>query len=279
VIADSTAARILAAAILFAPIAARTAGEAPIAASPVPGGIAVLSLDGDERPVARYDGKRVMIVGEPGNWSAVVGVPLSARPGRHALEIEQHGFREVRHFGIAKKEYAVQRLTIADRRKVNPLPEDLERIEKETAELDAAKSSWTDLPDPPLALGLPVRGEWSAQFGLRRYFNEQPRQPHSGIDIAAPEGMPVQAAASGRVVSTGEYFFNGNTVFIDHGQGLITMYCHLSRIEVEPGVEVVAGQVIGAVGSTGRATAPHLHWGVLLNQTSVDPSLFLRSTD
>lgn len=278
-IADFALARFLAAVALLAPIAARTAGEPPIAAAPVPGGIAVLYLDGEERPVARYDGKRVMIVGEPGNWSAVVGVPLSARSGRHALEIEQHGFREVRHFAVSKKDYAVQRVSIKDERKVNPPPEDLKRIEKETVEIDAAKSVWTDVADPPLALGLPVRGEWSAQFGLRRYFNEQPRQPHSGIDIAAPEGMPVQAAASGRVVNTGEYFFNGNTVFIDHGQGLITMYCHLSRIEVEPGEEVVAGQVIGAVGSTGRATAPHLHWSVLLNQTSVNPSLFLRSTD
>jgi len=271
--------RFLAATCLVMFAAATAARELPIATTPVPGGIAVLALNDSERPVARYDGRRVMVIGEPGNWSAVIGLPLSAKPGQHALEVEMHGFREVRHFEVEKKDYAVQRVSIADDRKVNPPPEDLKRIEKETAELNAAKSQWSDIAEPPLALGLPVKGEWSAAFGLRRIFNDQPRQPHSGVDIAAPEGMPVLAAADGRVVNTGEYFFNGNTVLIDHGQGLITMYCHLSRIEVEPGVEVLAGQLIGAVGSTGRATAPHLHWSVLLNQTAVDPSLFLQLTE
>jgi murein DD-endopeptidase MepM/ murein hydrolase activator NlpD len=247
------------------------------ASHPVPGGIAVLALDGDERPVARYDGKRVMIVGEPGNWSAVIGLPLSAKSGQHALEVEMHGFREVRNFEVGKKDYAVQHVSIKDERKVNPPPEDMKRIDRETVKLNEAKSSWSDVSAPPLVLSLPVKGEWSAVFGLRRIFNDQPRQPHSGIDIAAPEGMPVLAAAGGRVVNTGDYFFNGNTVFIEHGQGLITMYCHLSRIEVAAGEDVAAGQTIGMVGNTGRATAPHLHWGVLLNQTSVDPSLFLRT--
>jgi len=249
------------------------------ASRPVPGGIAVLALDGDERPVARYDGKRVMVIGDPGNWSAVVGLPLSAKPGQHALEVERHGFREVRNFEVKDKQYTVQRVTIADDRKVNPPPEDMKRIERETVTLDAAKASWSDVPAPPLALALPVKGEWSAAFGLRRVFNDQPRQPHSGIDIAAPEGIPVLAPAAGRVVNTGEYFFNGNTVFIEHGQGLITMYCHLSRIDVERGAEIAAGELIGAVGHTGRATAPHLHWGVILNGASVDPALFLQARE
>jgi murein DD-endopeptidase MepM/ murein hydrolase activator NlpD len=276
VIADP-AARVLAPALLLLSAAATAAPDAPISPSPVPGGIAVLALDGDERPVARYDGKRVMVIGEPGNWSAVIGLPLSAKPGQHALEVEMYGFREVRNFNVEKKDYAVQHVSIKDERKVNPPPEDMKRIDRETVELNEAKSSWSDVSAPPLVLSLPVKGEWSAVFGLRRIFNDQPRQPHSGIDIAAPEGMPVLAAAGGRVVNTGDYFFNGNTVFIEHGQGLITMYCHLSRIEVKAGAEVAPGETIGMVGSTGRATAPHLHWGVLLNQTSVDPSLFLQS--
>ena len=131
------------------------------------------------------------------------------------------------------------------------------------------------MPDS-LRMALPVSGRESSPFGLRRYFNEQPRKPHSGLDIAAPEGTPVLAPAGGRVIDTGEYFFNGNTVFLDHGQGLVTMYCHLHEIRVEAGQTVQEGETLGTVGRTGRATGPHLHWGVSLNDARVDPRLFLR---
>jgi murein DD-endopeptidase MepM/ murein hydrolase activator NlpD len=121
----------------------------------------------------------------------------------------------------------------------------------------------------------PVKGRISTPFGLRRYFNGKPRSPHKGIDIAVPKNTAIKSPANGLVVLTGNYFFIGNAVLINHGQGLITVYCHLNKILVKPRQKVKKGQVIGYVGQTGRATGPHLHWGVSLNDTPVNPELFL----
>ena len=122
---------------------------------------------------------------------------------------------------------------------------------------------------------LPVEGPISGPFGKRRFFNDQPRRPHSGTDIAAPAGTPIKVAASGRVSLVGDFFFNGRLVVVDHGEGLKTMYNHMDQIDVKKNQVVSRGESIGTVGSTGRSTGPHLHLGVVLNGVSVDPALFI----
>ncbi|MFT5351178.1 MAG: murein DD-endopeptidase MepM/ murein hydrolase activator NlpD, partial [Gammaproteobacteria bacterium] len=243
----------------------------------VPGGIAIVDINGASRPEVYYQDKRVMIIGKPENWQAVVGIGLDARPGVHRLQIQSAQGETVQSFDVVEKEYESQHITIDDKRKVNPTPLDMERINRDRQAIESAKASWMEIEKESFALILPVEGRVSSPFGLRRIFNEQARNPHSGLDIAEAEGSPIRSAASGRVIDTGNYFFNGNTVFIDHGQGMITMYCHMSSIDVAQGQEVIQGALIGSVGQTGRVTGAHLHWSVILNQTMVNPELFISS--
>lgn len=246
-------------------------------AEPVPGGLAIVTLGDAARPAPRveYAGKRVLVVAEAGRWHALVGLPLSAAPGSHNLHVHRAGSDEVVRFEVRDKTYETQHITLKNQRQVDPLPADLERIERDQARSRAAFAVWSERPAVATAFLPPVAGAVSGTFGKRRVFNGQPRQPHSGIDLAAGPGTPVRAPAVGRVVEVGDYFFNGNTVFIDHGQGLVTMFCHLESYAVAVGDEVAAGQIFARVGATGRATGPHLHWSVSLNDSRVDPTLFL----
>jgi murein DD-endopeptidase MepM/ murein hydrolase activator NlpD len=158
---------------------------------------------------------------------------------------------------------------------VSPKPAQLERIARERKIIDTALGTFRDQPIDNVTLASPVTGPRSSSFGLRRFYNDEPRSPHKGMDIAAPQGTDITAPRDGLVSATGDFFFNGNTVILDHGQGLITMYCHLQRIDVEDGETLDAGTLLGTVGSTGRVTGPHLHFGVYLNGTAVDPALLL----
>lgn len=247
--------------------------------SRVPGGIAILDLGpGDTVPgTVTYEGRRTPVLRAGDGWVAIVGIPLAAEPGAHVATLRPGGGQAPRElaFDVVAKAYAEQRLKIANDRQVNPSAEDLERIASERRRIDAALEQYTAERAPELAMAPPLSGRRSSSFGLRRFFNDQPRNPHSGMDIAAQAGTPVLSPAAGRVIDAGDFFFNGNTVFLDHGQGVVTMYCHLSRIDVSPGDELDAGVRLGLVGATGRVTGPHLHWGVAVNRALVDPALFL----
>lgn len=244
--------------------------------SAVPGGIKLVTLEaaGAAVPTVESDGRRALVVRADGHWVAVIGIPLSAQPGRR--EFTWQDARAARHadFEVGPKTYLTQALHVAPA-KVNLSRKDLARVAGERVRIDAALDRWNDTEPQTLRLTQPVPGERSSSFGLRRVFNGEARNPHSGMDIAAPAGTPVLAPAAGEVVGVGNYFFNGNTVFVDHGRGFISMYCHLSVVSVHDGQHVTAGERLGAVGMTGRATGPHLHWGLSLAHTWVDPALFL----
>jgi murein DD-endopeptidase MepM/ murein hydrolase activator NlpD len=243
----------------------------------VPGGVALLRVDGsvDDPPQVTLGSARVMVLQQDDHWLAVAGIPLATAPGKVAVIVTpRDGTPSKLVLDIRPKQYVVQRL------KVNPgmvelSPENLARANRERPVLQAAFATFSDATPSTLRLLQPVPGTRSSSYGLRRVFNGQARSPHTGMDIAAPQGTPVAASARGKVVLAGDYFFGGNTVILDHGQGLTTMYGHLSAIDVAVGDVVETGAVIGKVGATGRATGPHLHWGVTLNQTMVDPALFL----
>ena len=246
----------------------------------VPGGVARLPLGpGAVRPAAHLrQGEHdvpLLVVGDAQEWTALVGLALATAPGPAQITVRAaDGSTRTVAFTVAPKRYSEQRLQVAPGT-VDLSPEDQARFERERAHQAQVMATFsTPLPEA-LAMQVPAPGRRSSSFGLRRVFNGQARNPHSGMDIAAPTGTPVAAPLPGRVIDVGDYFFNGNTVWLDHGGGLLTMYCHLSATDVQPGDVLQTGQRLGAVGATGRVTGPHLHWGVMLNRTMVDPALFL----
>lgn len=240
-----------------------------------PGGVALISLPGMTAPVAEFMGQRVAIVQNKEDWTAIVGLPLALKPGKHSLQIVDRGVTHLVQFDVQDKAYPTQRLTVPNQRQVTPNPDDMIRIQSEQVRTRAALTRFTTELPANFALSTPVEGRQSPSFGSRRIFNGEPRNPHAGMDIAASTGTPIKSPAPGVVVETGDFFFNGNTVFVDHGHGLVTLYCHLSSIAVQPGDRVKPGDLLGQVGATGRVTGPHLHWGVGLNGVMVDPSLLL----
>jgi murein DD-endopeptidase MepM/ murein hydrolase activator NlpD len=244
----------------------------------VPGGVARLSLGpAATRPAAQAGEVPLLVLGDAIEWTALVGIPLSAAPGEASInmQLEGGGQRQIA-YTIAPKRYSEQRLKVAPGT-VDLSPQDNARYEGERAHLAQVMATFSEpLPNASmLRMRVPVPGRRSSSFGLRRVFNGQSRNPHSGMDIAAGTGTPVVAPLPGRVIDTGDYFFNGNTVWLDHGGGLLSMYCHLSAIDVAPGDPLKTGGRLGAVGATGRVTGPHLHWSVMLNRAMVDPALFL----
>jgi murein DD-endopeptidase MepM/ murein hydrolase activator NlpD len=263
---------VVAALLCAAPLLAAT--EAPTAG---PGTVARLQLGrADVPPLAQLDGRRLLVRRERGAWTALAGIPLSAQPGASLLvEVTYADRIERRPVVVVDKKYPTQHLSVAKEQADLP-PELLLRYEQEREHFAKILGTFSEPGPARLSLLQPVAGRRSGTFGSRRVINDVPRNPHGGMDIAAPAGTPVAAAAPGRVLDAGEYLFLGRTLVLDHGHGLLTLYSHLSAVHRAVGETVAAGATIGEVGMTGRATGPHLHFSVYLNAAAVDPAIFLR---
>lgn len=232
-----------------------------------PGG--VVAWPAEEISACALEGRR---------WTPVDGIcyfPVDLeRTGTTEVALVRPSGWEVAELRVGAYPYPTQRLTVSEE-KVHLSEEALQRVRREQEQIRAL---WERETPPrfelPLAAPLEDLPE-GGRFGARRIFNNEPRSPHSGADYGVPAGTPVLAADDGEVVLTGDFFFSGRSVFVDHGGGLISMYFHLSEVDVETGQEVQRGEVVGKVGSTGRSTGPHLHFGLRWHGARVDPELLL----
>jgi murein DD-endopeptidase MepM/ murein hydrolase activator NlpD len=243
----------------------------------VPGGLAVIELNSAENQlVFLFRNRPVLIVQKNAKSFALIGLSLNLKPGEYFIEANSGnaGVLLKKFFNVKDKEYTTQHITIKDKRKVNPYAKDMTRILAEKKRKQKASKYFSE-NQPDVNFLLPLKGISTGSFGRRRVFNGQSRRPHSGMDIAAETGTSIIAPASGTVIEAGDFFFSGNMVYLDHGQGLISLYAHLNEINVSIGDKVKKGQVVGKVGETGRVTGPHLHWSLGLNGSWINPELFL----
>ena len=216
---------------------------------PVPGGVAVVPVDlsqNGELPQVSYQGHRVLVVKSDNAALAIVGIPLKAARGTQQLEVRSGGKKQQVPFEVTSKKYKEQHIKLSSNKHVNPSPENQARFKRELDEQLTAYKQYREATPSNVVLDRPVDGgRYSSPFGLRRFFNGEERNPHSGLDIAVPTGTPIKSSADGVVTIVGDYFFNGKTVFVDHGQGMISMYCHMNEIDVVKGQTVKRGQVVG----------------------------------
>ena len=208
-------------------------------------------------------------------WTTIVGVDLDAKPGEHQADVlftMENGRVDKREADIkvVAKKYPTTELKVEDKYVELSKP-DLARANRESAETEGIYARITNemLWDNPFSV--PIPGETGTSFGHRRIFNGEPRAPHAGADLHAKTGTPIQATNRGRIVLAKNLFFTGNTVIVDHGLGIYSLYAHLSRIDVKRGDMVSNGQLVGLAGATGRVTGPHLHWGMRVQGARVDP--------
>jgi murein DD-endopeptidase MepM/ murein hydrolase activator NlpD len=223
-----------------------------------------------------WETKKVPALLEDHAWITILGVDLDAKPGDHKADIlltMSDGRVDKREavIQVVSKKFPTTELTV-DAKYVEPNKADLARANRESKETAAIYARISDAMLWTKPFSIPIPGETSGtNFGHRRIFNGEPRAPHAGADLHATTGTPIHAANRGRVVLAKSLFFTGNTVILDHGMGIYSLYAHLSRIDVKIGDVINNGQQVGLSGATGRVTGPHLHWGMMVQGARVDP--------
>jgi murein DD-endopeptidase MepM/ murein hydrolase activator NlpD len=222
----------------------------------------------------QWQGKQIPYAKSGNEWTTVIGVDLLANPGDYPAEITvtRNGVSERTSITVQvqKVDFPTTELKVAEQY-VELSPENQKRANREAKEIETIHTTITDTMLWRDTFQSPIAGEKGSNFGHRRVFNGEPRAPHSGADLRAATGTPISASNRGRVVLAKDLFFTGKTVMVDHGMGIVTLYAHLSRIDVKKGAMVERGQIVGLAGATGRVTGPHLHWGARVQNSRVNP--------
>ncbi len=240
----------------------------------IPGGVAVMPLaNGDApKPSLRFNNKPALTVHRNGLWYGIVGLPLDVDTGEQLVNLDG----AMMLLEVEKKDYPRSNINVTNSATVRPSNAQQARINRERDELYVALDTYSEAEPSLLKMQPPVAGRFTSVFGKRRYYNGQSEpKTHTGLDIAAPTGTPVVAPSPASVALVADRFITGNTVVLDHGSGMLSMYCHLSDTDVAVGDTLKTGGKLGEVGATGRVTGPHLHWSIWLNGTWVEPELFL----
>jgi len=237
-------------------------------------GIIKIKVKTGETPHVTWMGRKIYLIPDPDktSWQGLIAADLTKKPGRYEARVRifPSGNEKRLEIEIVDKDYGVRRLTLP-KHMVDLDAETLKRVRKESGKM---KMLWEAQATTPVWSGSfqrPIPGKVIGPFGRRSIINEQPRSPHTGVDLRGAAGTPIKAINNGKVILTGDHFFTGRTVVLDHGGEILSMYFHLDKIKVQHGDLVKKGQVIGLVGSTGRVTGPHLHWGMKINNARVDP--------
>ena len=249
--------------------------------SPYPGGVLNVEIDGALFDANKEDitvGQSPYMVCRAGfkNVNLISPIPLSSKKSQLDIVVNNTVIQSI---PLINKEYRESRITITNNDMVSPPKKMLPRIKLEASIIKAAKNINSLSNYFVLPMKMPIKGIESSEFGVKRFINGAPRNRHTGLDIAAPEGTDVYAPLDGIVLLSEEFFYRGNIIYIDHGNGLVSSFSHLQKSLVEKNSKVKAGDLIGKVGKTGRVTGPHLHWEVSILGTTVDPKLFLRTTN
>ena len=241
-----------------------------------PGGIYVTEITKAEyNQDLLIDGQKILKWNKDNKFYVLYGLTYQLKTEQHNFEIKNQDGAVLREIGIniVQKNFRTQKIKV-NKKYTKPNDKILEKIKKDRIKLVKARKIWFE-NNPDMEFILPVKGITTGVFGTKRFYNGVEGNYHNGFDIAADTGTPIVAPSSGKITLTGNFFYNGKSIILDHGRGLKSIMIHLDEILVEENQYVEKGQIIGKVGTTGKSTGAHLHWSVLVNNTYVDPELLI----